>query len=80
MAESDGVATSTIAVHRGAWDNFCPNLPAEVAAMVAPPVTVTALPVTGPGRPIAAVRRAKQAKLRGNMPALPAYGRSRRTK
>ena len=80
MAESDSVATSTIAVHRGAWDSFCPNLPAEVAAMVAPPVTVTAFPVTGPVRPVAEVRKEKQAKLRGNMPSVPAYGKGRRAK
>jgi hypothetical protein len=80
MAESDSVATSTIAVHRGAWDSLCPNLPAEIAAMVAPPVTVTAAPVIGPGRPFAAVRKAKQATLRGNMPSVPAYGKGRRAK
>ena len=80
MAESDSVATSTIAVHRGAWDSFCPNLPADVAAMVAPPVTVTSSPVAGPGAPVAAVRKAKQAQMRGNMPSVPAYGRARRPK
>jgi hypothetical protein len=76
MAESDSVATSTIAVHRGVWDSFCPNLPADVAAMVAPPVTVSSFPVTVP--PVAAIRKAKQAKLRGNMPSVPAYGKQRR--
>ena len=45
MAESDSVATSTIAVHRGAWDKFCPKMPADIAAMVAPPVTVSAFAV-----------------------------------
>jgi hypothetical protein len=75
MAESDSVATCMIAVHRGAW---CPTLPAEVAAMVAPPVTVSSFPVTGPAPPVAAVRKAKQAKLRGNMPSVPAYGKQRR--
>jgi hypothetical protein len=78
MAESDSVATSMIAVQRGVWDSYCPNLPAEVAAMVAPPVTVSTFPVTGPAPPIADVRRAKQAKLRGNMPSVPAYGKQRR--
>ncbi|GAA3351321.1 hypothetical protein GCM10020358_80600 [Amorphoplanes nipponensis] len=80
MAESDSVATSTIAVHREAWDSFCPNLPAEVAAMVAPPVTVTAFPVAGAGPAVTAVRKAKQATLRGNMPSVPAYGKGRRAK
>jgi len=80
MAESDCVGTSTIAVYRGAWDSICPDLPAEVAAMVAPPVTVIAFPVAVPGRPAAAVREAKQAKMRGNMPSVPAYGKVRRSK
>ena len=79
MAESDSVATSTIAVHRGAWDFFCPKMPADVAAMVAPPVTVSSFPVTEAATPAAAAR-AKQAKLRGNMPSVPAYGRGRRAK
>jgi hypothetical protein len=103
MAESDSVATSMIAVQRGVWDSFCPNLPAEVAAMVAPPVTVSTFPLTdrapltgpaltgpaltgpaltGPAltgpAPAAAVRKAKQEKLRGNMPSGPAYGKQRR--
>jgi len=78
MAESDSVATSTFAVHRGVWDSFCPNLPADVAAMVAPPVTVSSFPVTEPGAPVTAVRKAKQATLRGNMPSVPAYGKGRR--
>ncbi|GGQ78382.1 hypothetical protein [Couchioplanes azureus] len=76
MAESDTVATSTIAVHRGAWASVCPNLPADVAAMVAPPVLVSSLPVgdaTAQQR-----RRAREARLRGNMPSVPAYGRHRR--
>jgi len=80
MAESDSVATSTIAVYRGAWDSLCPNLPAEVAAMVAPPVTVIAFPVVVPARPGPGVREAKQAKVRGNMPSVPAYGQARRSK
>jgi hypothetical protein len=78
MAQSDGVATSAIAVQRGVWGSFCPNLPADVAAMVAPPVTVSSFPVAGPASPGAAVRKAKQAKMRGNMPSVPAYGRPRR--
>jgi hypothetical protein len=80
MAESDSVATSTIAVHRGAWDSLCPKMPADVAAMVAPPVTVSSFPVTDAAPPGAAVRAAKQAKMRGNMPSVPAYGRARRPK
>ena len=72
MAESEGVASSTIAVHRCAW---APTLPAELAAMVAPPVSVSSLPVAEPVPP-AEVQR--WAKLRGNMPSVPQYSRPRR--
>ena len=67
MAETDGVATSAIAVHRGAWTNLAP----ELAAMVAPPVTVSAAPV---GRPVGIWRKGQLARSRANMPA----GRHRR--
>ncbi|MEU7906618.1 hypothetical protein [Actinoplanes sp. NPDC049118] len=77
MAESDSIATSTIAVHRGAWDSFCPNLPSDVAAMVAPPVTVSSFPLVTAPEPVSARRRAKQGKLRGNLPSAPQYGRHR---
>jgi hypothetical protein len=79
MAQSDGVATSAIAVQCGVWESFCPNLPADVAAMVAPPVTVSSFPVITPASPVAAVRKAKQATMRGNMPSVPAYGKTRRS-
>ena len=72
MAESEGVASSTIAVHRCAW---APTLPAELAAMVAPPVSVSSLPVAEPVPPAEVQRRAK---LRGNMPSVPQYSRPRR--
>jgi hypothetical protein len=74
MPESDCVATTTIAVHRDAWDTLCPNLPADVAAMVAPPVTVSTFPVVEVPRGEAR-RRAKPARLRATMPAAPPYGR-----
>ena len=61
MAETDTVATSTIAVHRGAW----PNLSPEMAAMVAPPVSVSAAPV---GRPEDVRRQGQLARSRANMP------------
>ena len=61
MAESEAIATSTIAVHRGDWGDLSP----ELAAMVAPPVTVSATPV---GRPVGAWRKAQLARSRGNMP------------
>jgi hypothetical protein len=62
MAETEAVASLTIAVHRGAWV----NLPPEVAAMVAPPVSVSAAPVE---RPVGTLRKAQLARSRGNMPA-----------
>jgi hypothetical protein len=67
MAETDGVATSAIAVQRGAWTNLAP----ELAAMVAPPVTVSAAPV---GRPVGTWRKGQLARSRANMPV----GRHRR--
>ena len=61
MAESDSIATSTIAVQPGAWSD-----PA-IAAMVAPPVVVTSQPIAGP--PVADHwRRGQLARSRGNMP------------
>ncbi|WP_250035850.1 hypothetical protein [Paractinoplanes maris] len=61
MADSDAVALSTIAVHRDDWT----NLPPELAALVAPPVTVTAMPFE---RPVGSWRRGQLARSRGNMP------------
>jgi hypothetical protein len=58
MAEADCAAT-TFAVHRGAWSN------PELAAMVAPPVTVSAVPI---GRPTTPWRLGQLARSRGNMP------------
>ncbi|MGA5304426.1 hypothetical protein ACPCHT_31250 [Nucisporomicrobium flavum] len=78
MTESESVATTTIAVHRGAWESVCPSLPAEVAAMVAPPVTVSSFPVTDAPGATDVRRRAREARFRGNMPSVPAYGRHRR--
>jgi hypothetical protein len=78
MAESDSIGSSTIAVHRGVWATFCPNLPAGVAAMVAPPVTVSSFPLVEAPEPASARRRAKRAKLRGGVPSTPPHGRHRR--
>ena len=61
MAETETIASSTIAVQRGNWG----NLPPHLAAMVAPPVTVSATPV---GKPVGAWRKAQLARSRGNMP------------
>jgi hypothetical protein len=61
MSETETVASLTIAVHRGDWGALTP----ELAAMVAPPVSVSATPV---GRPVGAWRKAQLARSRGNMP------------
>jgi len=47
MADTEAIASSTIAVQRADWVGLAP----EMAAMVAPPVIVSATPV---GRPIGA--------------------------
>ena len=64
MAQADCGAT-TIGVQRGAWTD------PEIAAMVAPPVIVSAVPVE---RPVGPWRRGQLARARGNMPV----GRHRR--
>ena len=61
MSDTEAVATSTIAVQRADWTGLTP----EMAAMVAPPVIVSATPV---GRPLGAWRKAQLARSRGNMP------------
>jgi hypothetical protein len=68
MAEADCPGT-TIAVHRGDWS----HLPPEFAAMVAPPISVSSVPVPPKPGPDA-WRRAQQARSRANMPV----GRHRR--
>lgn len=78
MAESDSVAMTAFAVQRDAWETLCPNLPADVAAMVAPPITVSSFPVVEPA-PTDVRRWAKQARFRGNMPTVASYDRRRRT-
>jgi hypothetical protein len=61
MADTETIASSTIAVHRGDWTDLTP----ELAAMVAPPVTVSSAPVE---RPVGPWRKAQLARSRGNMP------------
>ena len=78
MAESDSVARMAIAVQRDAWETLYPNLPADVASMVAPPVTVSSFPVVGPP-PAVERRRANQVRFRSNMPTMPPFDRRRRT-
>ncbi|GAA2659593.1 hypothetical protein [Paractinoplanes durhamensis] len=61
MSETETVASSTFAVHRGDWDGLTP----EMAAMVAPALSVSASPVN---KPVGAWRKAQLARSRGNMP------------
>jgi hypothetical protein len=61
MSETEAIASSTIAVQRGDWTGLTP----EIAAMVAPPVIVSAAPVERPANPW---RKAQLARSRGNMP------------
>ena len=65
MADTDAVATSTIAVHREVWAD------PELARMVAPPVIVSSLPIE---RPMDTWRRGQLQRSRANMPV----GRHRR--
>jgi hypothetical protein len=65
MADDEAVATSTIAVHRGVWTGLSP----ELAALVAPPVSVSAAPLVVPaGKPVGRWRKGQLARSRGNMP------------
>ena len=61
MSDRETIASSTIMVQRADWVGLAP----EMAAMVAPPVIVSATPV---GRPIDPWRKAQLARSRGNMP------------
>jgi hypothetical protein len=61
MSDTEAIASSMIAVQRGDWSGLSP----EMAAMVTPPVIVSATPV---GRPLGAWRKAQLARSRGNMP------------
>jgi hypothetical protein len=74
MAENDGVATSTFAVHRGVWTQLAP----ELAAMVAPPVSVSAAPLDRSlDRPVGPWRQGQLARSRGNMPVRRHQGAAR---
>ncbi len=62
MAETETIASSSIAMHRDAW----PKLAPELAWLVAPPVSVSAAAVQRPA--VDPWRRAQLARSRGNMP------------
>jgi hypothetical protein len=87
---ADSTGGTAITVHRGDWAQFAPALPAEDAAMVAPPITVSSAPVanvtaTAPEADRATMERrcAELTRYRMNMPALSPSdaqnGRHRRT-
>ena len=63
MAESDSIATSTIAVQTGVWSD------PVLAAMVAPPVVVTSCRIAAGPPPVDRLRLAQLARSRANMPA-----------
>lgn len=67
MPETDTIATCTVAVDRGVWAD------AALAAMVAPPVTVSSLPLAAVPEDLQ--RRMKEARMRQYMPS----SRHRRT-
>jgi hypothetical protein len=62
MADAD-FPGQTIAVHRDAWPDLLP----EFAEMVAPPISVSSVPVTFRAGPDAE-RRRQQARSQANMP------------
>jgi hypothetical protein len=65
MAETETIASSTFAVQRGDWIGLTP----EMAALVAPPVTVSTMPFDRPvSGPVGAWRKGQLARSRGNMP------------
>ena len=70
MSETETIGSSTIAVRRGDWADLAP----ETAAMVAPPVIVSAAPV---GRPRGEWRKAQLARSRGNLPVTRRTARTR---
>ncbi len=65
VADTDAVATTTIAVHLGAWSD------PDLALMVAPPVIVSSMPIAPPMDPW---RRGQLRRSRANNPV----GRHRR--
>lgn len=70
--------TSVVEVHGGSWACVAPGLSPEVAAMLAPPVTVSVVPF-GRQPVVDERRRAELARYRHNMAAAPPYGRHRRS-
>ena len=78
VVASTGATTFT--VHRAAWAHVMPDLPPEVAAMVAPPISISSAAVGGLS-PAEDRRRVEQMLYRRNMatvPSAPSNGRHRR--
>jgi hypothetical protein len=86
QAVANSAGATTFDVQVGAWASVAPHLPAEFAAMLAPPIVVTSAPVgadAGVPTPTAGRRRAELMRYRMNMPAAPPgppYGRHRRSR
>jgi hypothetical protein len=80
QAVADSTGRTIFTVHRAAWGHVAPDLPPEVAAMVAPPISVSSSAVGAPSA-VDDRRRVDQMRYRRNMATLPsatANGRHRR--
>jgi hypothetical protein len=79
QAVADSTGGTTVTVHCGAWATVAPHLSDEVAAMLAPPIVVSSLPL-GPPVPVSTDRRrAEMMRYRMNMPSA-LSGKHRRTR
>lgn len=72
------LGATTVAVHSGTWADQVPGLAPELAALLAPPVSVSGAPV-GAAPTVDERRRADLARYRMNMASVPPYGRQRRS-
>jgi hypothetical protein len=82
QAVADSIGGTAFTVHRAAWAHVMPDLPPEVAAMVAPPISISSAAV-GVLPSADEHRRAEQLRYRRNMATVPAgpgtNGRHRRS-
>jgi hypothetical protein len=72
------VGSTAFTVQTGDWADVLPELAPELAALLAPPVSVSGNPVGG-AAPVDERRRAELARYRLNMASVPPYGRQRRS-
>ncbi len=79
QAVADSTGGITVTVQSAAWSTVAPHLSPEVAAMLAPPVVVTSLPLEAPGSVPGERRRAEMMRYRMNMPSA-LSGKHRRTR